>query len=148
MAYDVTLRMFAERRRVGLGPGQASLITALTSAIVEEFLRCQCPVREPEALRLLLFHALPRASDREPAGTQGQHQLKKCARIVGGLLAHIFREDYSREFRARIFPVSLSAQTSPEKIIARVLRANFPEELFAQAFRNTSRGASARIFRN
>ena len=69
MAYDVTLRMFAERRRVGLGPGQASLITALTSAIVEEFLRCQCPVREPEALRLLLFHALPRAADREPAGT-------------------------------------------------------------------------------
>ena len=30
MADDVTLRMFAERRGVGLDPGQASLITAYT----------------------------------------------------------------------------------------------------------------------
>ena len=72
MAYDVTLRMSAERRRMGLDPGQASLITALMLAIVEESLGCQGPGREPEARRLLLFLALSRAAGREPVGTPGQ----------------------------------------------------------------------------
>ena len=122
----MTLRMFAERRRVGFIPRPSVPITALTSAIIQEFLRSPGPSREPEARKHSCFRLCPGPQ----AGSLRARLDKRCvyawARTVCWLFAHTFRGDYSREPNCtrESPPVSFLAQASPGELFAQVLRVN------------------------